>query len=41
VDPELPSQEDEQLPHLPPLDEADDGRAKVIIPEHMKNDVSL
>lgn len=40
VDPELPSQEDE-LPHLPPFDEADDGRAKVIIPEHMKNDVSL
>jgi heat shock protein beta len=41
VDPELPSQEDEQFAHLPPLDEDDDGKAKVIIPEHMKNDVSL
>ncbi|KAF5388243.1 hypothetical protein D9615_000400 [Tricholomella constricta] len=40
VDPELPSEE-EQYPIMPPLDEEDDGKAKVIIPEHMKKDVSI
>jgi hypothetical protein len=33
VDPELPSDQ-----HVPPVE---DGKAKVIIPEHMKNDVSF
>ncbi|KAF8076368.1 heat shock protein Hsp90 [Lyophyllum atratum] len=41
VDPELPSEEEEQPPAFPPLDEEDDGKAKVIVPEHMKNDVSI
>ena len=41
VDPELPAEEaDEQLPFTSPLDKDDDGKAKVIIPEHLKNDVS-
>jgi heat shock protein 90kDa beta len=42
VDPELPSKEsDQQLPYVPPVDGDDDGKAKVIIPEHLKNDVSF
>lgn len=39
VDPELPSEE-EQMPILPPLDEEDDGKAKVILSEEMKKHVS-
>ncbi|GLB33793.1 putative hsp90 protein [Lyophyllum shimeji] len=41
VDPELPSEEESQPPAFPPLDEEDDGKAKVIVPDHMKNDVSI
>lgn len=42
VDPELPSEgADQQLPYIPPVDQDDDGKAKVIIPEHLKNDVSF
>lgn len=40
VDPELPSEEEMQ-PEIPPLAEDDDGKAKVIVPEHMKKDVSF
>jgi len=47
VDPELPPEvpdapfdEDEQHPPQT-FEEGDDGKAKVIIPEHLKNDVSL
>ncbi|KAG6817393.1 hypothetical protein H0H87_009037 [Tephrocybe sp. NHM501043] len=40
VDPELPSDE-EQTPILPPLEEEDDGKAKVILSEEMKKHVSI
>ncbi|KAG6900979.1 hypothetical protein C0993_004417, partial [Termitomyces sp. T159_Od127] len=40
VDPELPSEE-EQMPILPPLDEEDDGKAKVILSEEMKKHISI
>lgn len=39
VDPELPSESEEQAPLF--NEEEDDGKAKVIVPEHMKNDVSF
>lgn len=38
VDPELPTQ---QEPLVAPPVEKDDGKPKVIIPDHMKNDVSI
>ena len=41
VDPELPAEEADQQPlFMPPVDKDDDGKAKVILPEHLKNDVS-
>ncbi|KAG6861602.1 hypothetical protein C0995_014509 [Termitomyces sp. Mi166 len=40
IDPELPLEE-EQMPIMPPLDEEDDGKAKVILSEEMKKHVSI
>ncbi|KAG6919444.1 hypothetical protein DXG01_006327 [Tephrocybe rancida] len=40
VDPELPSEE-EQTPIMPPIEEEDDGKAKVIVPEEMRKHVSI
>ncbi|KAG6880046.1 hypothetical protein C0992_007363 [Termitomyces sp. T32_za158] len=40
VDPELPLEE-EPMPILPPLDEEDDGKAKVILSEEMKKHISI
>lgn len=38
VDPELPTEEEQQMPFF--NEEEDDGKAKVIVPDHMKDDVS-
>lgn len=42
VDPELPLEEADQQ-YIPPLDmdDSDDGKAKVILPEHLKDQVSI
>jgi hypothetical protein len=37
VDPELPTEEEMQMPMF--NEEEDDGKAKVIVPDHMKDDV--
>lgn len=38
VDPELLTEEEQQMPFF--NEEEDDGKAKVIVPDHMKDDVS-
>jgi len=41
VDPELPSEEELTEPDLSWIDEEDDGKAKVVVAPHLRNDVSV
>lgn len=41
VDPSLPTEEELMEDALKALDEEDDGKAKVILPDHLKDDISI